>query len=48
MGTHLSNKYSLVDSAKKFTTDTIETASKRATQQTTEATGNLIGKKIAD
>ena len=50
MGTHLSNKYSqkLLDTAKKFTTDAIKTASKRAIQKTVEATGDLTGKKIAD
>ena len=56
MGTHatkvarnLSNKYSqkLLDTAKKSTTDVIKTASKRAIQKTTEATGDLIGSKIA-
>ena len=30
------------------TTDAIKTASKRAIQKTTEATGDLIGNKIAD
>ena len=50
MGTHLSNKYSqkLLDTAKKSTTDAIKTASKRAIQKTEEATGDLIGNKIAD
>ena len=50
MGESLSNKYgqTLLDSAKKSTTDTIKTASKRAIQKTAEATGNLIGNKIAD
>ena len=50
MGKSLSNKYGkeLLDSAKKSTTDAIETASKRAIQKTVEATGNLIGNKIAD
>ena len=49
-GTHLSNKCSqkLLDSAKKSTTDAIETASKKAIQKTAEATGDLIGNKIAD
>ena len=43
MGKHLSNKYSqkLIDTAKKSTTDTIKTASKRAIQKTAEATGHL-------
>ena len=50
IGKSLNNKYGqkLLDSAKKFTTDAIETASKRAIQKTAEATGNLIGNKIAD
>ena len=50
MGKSLSNKYGkeLLDSAKKSTTDAIKTASKRAIQKTVEATGNLIGNKIAD
>ena len=57
MGTHatkiaknLSNKYSwkLLDSAKKSTTDGLKTASKRAIQETAEATGDVIGNKIAD
>ena len=44
---NLRNKYvqTLLDSAK---TDTIKTASKRAIQKTAEATGDLIGNKIAD
>ena len=47
---NLSNKYSqkLLDSGKKCTTDAIKTASKRAIQKTAEATGDLIGKEIAD
>ena len=50
MGKSLSNKYGqkLLDSAKKSTTDAIKTASKRAIQKTAEATGDLIGIKIAD
>ena len=50
MGKSLSNKYDqkLLDSAKKSTTDAIKTASKRAIQKTAEATGDLIGNKIAD
>ena len=50
MGENLSNKYSqkLLDSAKKSTTDTIKTASEKAIQKTPEATGYLIGNKIAD
>ena len=50
MGKSLSNKCSqkLLDSAKKYTTDAIKTASKRAIQKTTEATGDLIGDKITN
>ena len=38
----------LVDTAKKFATDAKKTASKRAIQKAAEATGDLVGKKIAD
>ena len=50
MAKSLSNKYgqNLHDSAKKSTTDAIKTGSKRAIQKTAEATGDLIGNKIAD
>ena len=50
MGKRLSNKYGqkLLDSAKKYTTDAIKTASKRAIQKTAEATDDLIGNEIAD
>ena len=50
MGKSLSNKYGqkLFDSAKKSTTDAINTASKRAIQKTAEAIADLIGNKIAD
>ena len=50
MGKSISNKYGqkLLDSAKKSTTDAIKTASKRAIQKAAEATGDLIGNKIAD
>ena len=46
----MSNKYrkKLVDTAKTSATDAIKTASKRAIQKTAEATGDLVGKKIAD
>ena len=46
----LSNKYGqkLLDSAKKSTADAIKTVSKMAIQKTAEATGDLIGNKIAD
>ena len=50
IGRNLSNKYGqkLVDSAKKYATDALKTASKRAIQKTAEATGDLVGNKIAD
>ena len=50
MGKNLSNKYGQkrLDSAKKSTADSMKTASKRAIQKTAEATGDLIGKTIAD
>ena len=50
IGKTLSSKYGqeLLDSAKKSTTDALKTASKRAIQKTTEATGDLIVNKIAD
>ena len=41
-------KKKLVDTAKKSATDAIKTASKRAIQKTAEATGDLVGNKIAD
>ena len=46
----LSNKYGQkrIDKVKKSTTDAIKTASKIAIQKTVEATGDLIGIKIAD
>ena len=46
----MSNKYrkKLVDTAKKSTRDAIKTASKRAIQKIAEATGDLVGNKIAD
>ena len=46
----MSNKYGkkFVDTAKKSAIDAIKTASKRAIQKTAEATGDLVGKKIAD
>ena len=45
----MSNKYGkkLVDTAKKSATDAIKT-SKRAIKKSAEATGDLIGNKIAD
>ena len=50
MGKHLSNKngHKRLDSAKKSATDAIKTASKIVIQKTAEATGDLIGKKVAD
>ena len=47
---NLSNKYSQkrLDNAKKSTTDAVKTVSKQAIQKTAEATGDLIGNKIAD
>ena len=50
MSTHLSNMYSqkLLDSTKKYATDALKTASKRAIQKTAEAASDLIGNKIAD
>ena len=50
MGKSLSNKYGQkrIDSAKRSTADAIKTASKRAIQKRAEATGDLIGNKIAD
>ena len=50
IGKSLSNKYGqiLVDSAKKSATDALKTASKRAIQETAEATGNLMTNKIAN
>ena len=57
MGTHankvaknLSNKHGqkLLDTAKKFSTDAIKTASKRAIEKTAEVSGDLIANKIAD
>ena len=50
IGKNISSKYSqkLIDSDKKSATDAIKTASNRAIQKTAEATGDLIGNKIAD
>ena len=50
MGKNLSNIYGqkLLDSAKKYTADSIKTASKRATQKTAEVAWYLIGNKIVD
>ena len=50
MSKNLGNKYSqeLFDSAKKWITDAIKTASKKTIQKTAEATGDLIDNKFAD
>ena len=47
---NLNNKYGqkLADSAKKSATDAFKIASKTEIQKTAEATGDLIGNKIAD
>ena len=49
-GKSLSDKYSqkLRNPAKQSATNTLKTTSKRAIQQTAEATGDLNGNKIAD
>ena len=49
-GKNLSSKHGqkLFDTAKKSTNEAIKIASKRAIQKTAEATGDLIGNKIAD
>ena len=49
-GKNLSNKYGqkLVDNAQKSATDALKTASKRAIKKIAEATGDLVGNKIAD
>ena len=51
MGRNLSKNfgstYSLIDHAKPSATDVLKTSSKRFIQKTTEATGDLIGNKIA-
>ena len=50
MSKNLSNKYrqKILDTAKKLTTDAIKTASKKAIQKAAEATGDIIGNKIAE
>ena len=47
---NLSSKYSqkLLDHGKQSATDALKTATKRAIQKTSEATGDLIPKKIAE
>ena len=39
---------SFLTAQKKSATDALKTPSKRAIQKTTKATGDLVGKKIAD
>ena len=48
IGKTISNKYSqkLVDSAKKFATDAIKTASEKPIQKTAEATGDSLPKQM--
>ena len=50
VGNNLSTKYGqkIIDTTKKSAMDAIKTASKRTIQKTAEATGDLIGNKIAD
>ena len=50
MGKSLSSKYGqkLLDNTRKSTIDAIKTASKKAIQKTSEATGDLIDNKIVD
>ena len=50
IGKNLSNKYSqkLFETSKKSTNEAIKIASIRAVHKTAEATGDLIGNKIAD
>ena len=48
MGRNLSNNTVKIDRAKESTTNAIKTASKKAIQNTAEATGELIDNKIPD
>ena len=50
IGRNLNDKYGqkLVDSAKISEIDALKTADERAIQKTAEATGDLVGNKIAD
>ena len=50
IGRNLSNKYGhkLVNTAKKSAADALKIASKREIQKTAEATGDLVGNKVAD
>ena len=47
---NLNNKYGqkLADSAKKYVTDALKIAGKRAIQNTAEASGDLVGNSISD
>ena len=50
IGKKLSHKFSqkIIDAGKKSATDAIKTAWQQAIQKTAEATGGLVGNKIAD
>ena len=50
VGKNVSNEFGekRLGSAEKYTTDAIKTASKRATQNTADPTGDLIGNRIVD
>ena len=45
---NMAKNFKLLNSAKKSTTDTIKTASKRVIKKPAEATGDLIGNATAD
>ena len=49
-GKNLSNNYGqkIFDTSKKSANEALKIPSKKAVQKTTEATGDLIGKKISD
>ena len=50
IGENVSNKYGqkMIDTAKKSAKDAIKTASQWTIKKTAEATGDLVGNKIAD
>ena len=50
IGKNLSNKYGqkLIDSAKQSSADAFKTANKKPSQKIDEASGDLVGNKIAD
>ena len=50
LGKNLSGKYSkkLLDHAKQSATDALKSTSIKVIQKTAEATGDLIGNKVAD